>query len=152
MSKPVVIGGALVLLVMAAAPVSAASELHLTGGGTASISQVAFNVSIEAGGAATGSFNCLMAGRSAFVLGAMGLAHQMKVQAEPTSAAVTGKTVNFSGPGFLIMDGAKTEPIVVVVSADAATQKFQLTVLVGVGRTPVAMPVETMQTGHFELR
>jgi hypothetical protein len=152
MRKSVVVGGALVLLVVSATPVSAASELHLTGGGTASISQVAFNVSIEAGGAATGSFNCLMAGRSAFVLAGMGLSHQMKVQAEPTSAAVTGTTVNFSGPGFLIMDGAKTEPIVVAVSADAATQTFQLTVMLGAGKAPVAMPVEKMLTGHFELR
>jgi len=147
MTKSAVIGGAVALLLMAAAPVSAASGLHLTGGGTASISQVAFNVSIEAGGAATGSFNCLMAGRSSSVLGAFGLSHLMKVQVHPDTAKAEGAMVEFSGPGFLIMDGGKTQPIHVEVSADVVAQQFQLTVD-GIG----SMPVETMQTGGFELR
>jgi hypothetical protein len=146
MRKPLIVGDALVLLVMAAAPVSAASELHLAGGGTASISQVAFNVSIEAGGAATGSFNCLMAGRSAFVLGAFNLSHLMKVQVHPDTAKVDHSIVTFSGPGFLIMDG-RTQSIHVEVWTDVAAQQFKLTVD-GIG----SMPVETMQTGHFELQ
>ena len=62
------VGVALLLLIVAAAPVSAASSRHLSGGGTATISQVAFNVTIDGSGGASGSFNCLMAGRSAFVL------------------------------------------------------------------------------------
>lgn len=140
-------GLSLLLLVIASVPTQARSDLHLSGGGTATISQVAFNVTIEASGGASGSFNCLMAGRSAFVLPAFGLSHLMKVQAKPTSATVTGSTVRFSGPGFLIMDGSKTQPINVRVMANAATQNFQLTV-VGVG----TMPEEHMLTGHFELR
>src|SRR5258708_3284979 len=100
--KAVLIGGMAVLqLMLAAPPVSAASTQHLSGGGTATISQVAFNVTIEAGGGASGSFNCLMAGRSGWVLSAFGLSHLMKVQAEPPAAKVSGSVVTFSGPGFL---------------------------------------------------
>jgi hypothetical protein len=140
--KAVLIGGMAVLqLMMAAVPVSAASTQHLSGGGTATISQVAFNVTIE-GSAASGSFNCLMAGRSEF-----GSLHLMKVQVEPTAATVTGSQVRFSGPGFLIVDGEKTQPIQVQVWADVATQQFQLTVV-----KVMAMLPEKMLTGHFELR
>src|SRR5947209_6394261 len=99
------VGVALLLLIVAAAPVSAASSRHLSGGGTATISQVAFNVTIDGSGGASGSFNCLMAGRSASVLPAFNLSHLMKVQAQPTAATVTDTIVHFSGPGFLIMDG-----------------------------------------------
>jgi hypothetical protein len=130
-----------------APPAYASSTLHLSGGGTATISQVAFNVTFDSSGKASGSFNCLMAGRSAFVLGDFGLKHLMKVQAEPTTATVVGKTVHFLGPGLLIMDGKTKMPIHVDVWANAATQHFKLTV-VEVG----AMPEETMLTGHFELR
>jgi hypothetical protein len=147
MTRAALAGGfAALLLVMWAAPVSASSAQHLSGGGTATISQVAFSVTIE-GSTATGSFNCLMAGRSAFVLPPFGLSHLMKVQAEPTAAGVKGSVVTFSGPGFLIMDGNTKMPIHVRVWADVATQQFQLSV-VEVG----AMPKETMLTGHFELR
>ena len=140
------VGVALLLLIVAAAPVSAASSRHLSGGGTATISQVAFNVTIE-GSAASGTFNCLMAGRSAGVLPPFGLSHLMKVQAQPTAATITWPKVTFSGPGLLIMDGKKKMQIHVMVWANVATQHFQLTV-VEVG----AMPEETMLTGHFELR
>jgi len=139
-------GLAVLLLVIAAAPVSASSTRHLSGGGTATMSQVAFNVTIE-GSAASGTFNCLMAGRSAWVLPPFGLSHLMKVQAHPTAASVTGTKITFSGPGFLIMDGNRKMQIHVVVLANVATQHFQLTV-VEVG----AMPEEWMLTGHFELR
>ena len=149
MTKAVLASGLAVLLLIAAAPVAAASSRHLSGGGTATISQVAFNVTIEGSGA-SGSFNCLMAGRSAWVLPAFGLSHLMKVQAQPTAATVTGTIVHFSGPGFLIMDGSKTQPIHVSVLADVATQHFQLTVVVGGVTMPT--PDEHMLTGHFELR
>ena len=139
-------GLAVLLLVIAAAPVSASSARHLSGGGTATISQVALNVTIE-GSAASGTFNCLMAGRSAWVLPPFGLSHLMKVQAHPTAASVTGTKITFSGPGFLIMDGNRKMQIHIVVRANVATQHFQLTV-VEVG----AMPEEWMLTGHFELR
>jgi hypothetical protein len=143
-------GVAVLLLMMAAVPVSAASTQHLSGGGTATISQVAFNVTIEAGGGASGSFNCLMAGRSGWVLPPFGLSHLMKVHAEPTAATVTGNRVSFSGPGFLIMDGKTKMPIHVSVWADVATQKFRLAVVELAAKG--IMPEETMQTGHFELR
>ena len=143
------VGLAVLLLVLAAAPVSASTTQHLSGGGTASISQLAFNVTIDGSGVASGTFNCLMAGRSAFVLPAFKLSHLMKVQAHPTAATVDAKTsvVTFSGPGVLIMDGKTKMQIHVMVRANIATQHFQLTV-VEVG----AMPEETMLTGHFELR
>ena len=133
-------------LLLGAVPVAAGSSLHLGGGGTATISQVAFNVTIDASGAASCTFNCLMAGRSAFVLSAFGLHHLMKVQAKPNAGSVDGSIVRFSGPGFLIMDGRTAQPIHVQVWADVATQSFQLTV-VEVG----SMPVETMASGGFEL-
>jgi hypothetical protein len=142
------LGVVLSLFAWAATPAAAGAGVHLSGGGTATISQVAFNVTIEGGGAASGSFNCLMAGRSAFVLGTFGLKHLMKVEAHPTAASLdsTGTTVSFSGPGFLIMDGDTKQAVDIQVWANANTQQFQLTV-VGVG----AMPVEHMLTGHFQL-
>jgi len=142
------LGVVLSLFAWAATPVAAGAGLRLSGGGTATISQVAFNVSVDSGGAASGSFNCLMAGRSAFVLGAFGLKHLMKVEAHPTAASVdsSGATVSFSGPGFLIMDGNTQQAVDIQVWANATAQQFQLTV-VGVG----AMPVEHMLTGHFQL-
>ena len=138
----------LMLLVVASAPAQANSDVHLSGGGTATISQVAFNVAIDTGGGASGSFQCLMAGRSVGAIEGMGLEHVMKVEAHPSAGYVTsGPVVHFSGPGFLIMDGSKMRAIHVSVWANVATQQFRLTV-VEVG----AMPVERMLTGHFDLR
>jgi hypothetical protein len=131
-----------------AAPAAAgAGAQHLSGGGTASISQVAMNVAFAGSGSASGSFNCLMAGRSAFVLGAFGLSHIMKVQATPTAGSISGSTATFSGPGMLIMDGGQRMAIDVSVWVNVATQQFQLTV-VQVG----AMPIETFSSGGVELR
>ena len=120
---------------------------HLSGGGTASISQVAMNVAFGGSGSASGSFNCLMAGRSAFVLGAFNLAHIMKVQATPAKGSVSGSIATFSGPGFLITDGGQRMNIDVSVWVNVATQEFQLTVA-QVG----AMPVETFASGGVSLR
>ena len=130
-----------------AAPAGAApAGAHLAGGGTATISQVAMNVTVESSGVASGSFECLMAGRSAFVLPAFGLAHDMIVHATPTEGRVAGSTVRFSGPGRLTLDGRSKLDVHVRVTVDVATQTFQLTV-VGVG----AMPVERMLTGRLSL-
>jgi hypothetical protein len=126
---------------------AATRTAHLSGGGTASISQVAFNVSLGGSGSASGSFTCLMAGRSSFVLGAFGLAHIMHVQATPTAGSISGSTVSFSGPGKLIMDNGRHQPVEVSVWANVATQQFQLTV-VGIG----SMPVETFVSGGISLR
>jgi len=120
---------------------------HLTGGGTASISQVALNVAFDGSGGASGQFECLMAGRSAFILAAFpGLDHNMIVHATPSSGAVSGTVARFSGPGRLTLDGSEHIAIHVQVEVDIATQTFQLTVL-EVG----AMPVETMQSGQLSL-
>jgi hypothetical protein len=140
-----------VLLVAAAAVLavggsaSAASTAgHLSGGGTATISQVAMNVTLSGDGSASGQFECLMAGRSGFVLGAFGLEHNMIVHATPTSGAVAGSVITFAGPGRLTMDGTTKMAIHVHVWVDVATQQFQL-VVDEVG----AMPVEQMLTGQL---
>jgi len=141
-----VAGLAALLLVSSTQSTSAAGGQRLSGGGTASISQVAMNVHFGGSGSATGSFECLMAGRSAFVLPAFGLAHSMIVHATPTAGSVSGTTVTFSGPGRLTLDGKTKQNVHVVVQVDVATQTFQLTV-VEVG----AMPLETMRSGHLSL-
>src|ERR671931_82277 len=85
--------------------VAAPNVDHLSGGGTASISQVAMNVSIAGSGSASGSFECLMAGRSGFVLGDFGLAHNMIVHATPSTGSLSGPVVEFAGPASLTLDG-----------------------------------------------
>jgi len=133
------------LLVFAAGQARAASDArHLSGGGTASISQVAMNVTIDGAGSASGSFQCLMAGRSAFVLGAFGLAHNMIVHATPTAGSVAGSVVTFSGPGSLILDGRQKMEVHMQLWADIATQSFPLTV-VEVG----TLPVGTLRSGQI---
>ena len=141
-------GAILAALAVCAVPsATAATGRHLSGGGTASISQVAFNVSVDGSGGASGSFECLMAGRSSFVLGKFGLAHIMQVHATPTKGSISGSTVSFSGPGRLIMDGGQHQAVEVSVWANVATQQFELTVA-GVG----SMPVETFVSGGISLR
>ena len=135
-----------VLVLVLAQPALAGGDSHLAGGGTATISQVAFNVAVSDSGTASGTFTCLMAGRSAFVLPAFGLAHIMKIQATPTAGSVVGSKVTFSGPARLIMDNGQHLDVHVQVWADAATQQFQLTV-VEVG----TLDRETMLTGKFSL-
>lgn len=136
-----------VVLAVSAPTVAARTAVHLNGGGTASISQVAFNVSIGASGTASGSFECLMAGRSSFVLGAFGLSHNMIVHATPTAGSVAGSVVTFTGPGRLTLDGQQQIPIHVSVTVDVATQSFELTV-VEVG----AMGGELIESGTLILR
>jgi len=141
------LGAATVAVAAALAqPAGAAPARHLHGGGTATISQVAMNIHIGASGSATGSFECLMAGRSKSVLGAFNLKHIMAVHAQPDHASVAGSVVTFSGPGKLVMDNGQHRSITVSVWANVATQTFQLTV-VQIG----ALPVETMLTGHIAL-
>jgi len=137
---------AALLLAASAQPTLAAGGHHLTGGGTASFSQVAMNVNFGPSGSATGSFECLMAGRSAFVLPKFGLAHSMIVHATPTAGSVSGTKASFSGPGRLTLDGRVKMNIHVSVQVDVAAQTFELTV-VEVG----AMGVETMQSGHLTM-
>jgi hypothetical protein len=136
------------LLLFATGPAAAAGDAsHLSGGGTASISQVAMNVTLDGAGAASGSFECLMAGRSGFVLGAFGLVHNMIVHATLAAGSVAGSVVSFSGAGSLILDGRQQMDVHIQVWADVATQSFQLTV-VEVG----TLPVETLLSGQLSLR
>jgi hypothetical protein len=132
----------------AAQSATAAATGHLSGGGTASISQVAFNVSIDGAGGASGSFECLMAGRSASVVSGPPFdTHIMQVHATPTKGSISGSLVTFSGPGELIMDGGRHQSIEVSVWANVATQQFQLMVA-----EVATMPVETFVSGGISLR
>ncbi len=137
------------VLATAGSPSAATSSRHLAGGGTADISQVAVNVKIDDSGHAKGSFLCLMAGRSAFVLPPFGLSHIMAVHATPTSGEVDGTVVSFEGSGQVILDGQKV-PIEIEVWVDVATQSFQLTIVQGLGAV-VSPGVEHLTTGHFSL-
>jgi hypothetical protein len=138
---------AVLALAVPSQPTLAATGRHLSGGGTATISQVAMNVTFGSSGSASGSFECLMAGRSAFVLSQFGLAHNMIVHATPTAASVGGSVVTFTGPGRLTMDGTQKLDIHVSVTVDVAAQSFELTV-VEVG----PMGLEFMQSGRLALR
>ena len=139
----------LVTLMFAASapPALAAGMHHLSGGGTASISQVAMNVAFDGSGGASGSFECLMAGRSAFVLGDFGLKHIMAVHATPTAGVAGASGVSFSGPAKLVMDNGTHMPVHVEVTVDVAAQNFRLRV-VEVG----LLPWEHLLTGHVSLR
>jgi hypothetical protein len=135
-------------LLVGPAPTALAGSVHrVTGGGTASISQVAMGVSIDDTGLASGSFECLMAGRSGFALAPFGLSHIMAVHATPTVGSVSGSVARFAGPALLIMDNGQSMDVHVQVWVDSATQKFQLTV-VEVG----ALPTEDLLTGQISLR
>ena len=145
---PLVIAAGLLLATAASSP-AANGSWHLSGGGTADLSQVAFNVQIDGTGTAEGSFVCLMAGRSAWTLPGFGLERNMIVHAWPTEGRlVTSSRVEFTGPGQLIADGRKVTPIHVVVWADVSSQHFELTI-VELGGGP---PEETLQTGRISLK
>lgn len=133
------------LLAATGSPSAANGSWHLSGGGTADLSQVSFNVRVDGSGDAKGNFECLMAGRSAWTLPAFGLERNMIVHAWPTEGTVSGSLVTFEGPGHLIADGQKL-PIEVEVWADVATQQFHLNI-VGLG----GPPVETIETGRISL-
>lgn len=122
---------AAVLLAASAAPAPASPGVtHLSGGGTATFSQVAMNVSISGSGSASGSFECLMAGRSAFILANFpGLEHNMIVHATPSAGTVNGSTVTFTGPARLTLDGNQHMDVHVRVVVTVAAQTFDLTVL-----------------------
>ena len=137
---------AAVLSLAPAKAVAAPNVHHLSGGGTASISQVAMNVAVDGSGSASGSFECLMAGRSGFVLGDFGLVHNMIVHATPSTGSVAGSVVTFAGTARLTLDGRQHMDVHVHVWADVATQSFQLTV-VEIG----TLPVETLASGHIAM-
>jgi hypothetical protein len=150
---PAVVALGAILGLVAAAPALAAPAARLNGGGTATISQVAFNVSFDGAGSASGSFECLMAGRSGFVLPDFGLAHIMAVHVWPGAGSVSSSVVRFSGRAQLLLDKGPALDVEAEVSADAATQRFQLTLL-GDPLPPggVTPGIETMVKGGFSLR
>jgi hypothetical protein len=133
----------------AAAPAVGGAPTHLNGGGTATISQVAFNVRFDGAGSASGSFECLMAGRSSFVLPDFGLVHIMAVHVWPDTG-LSGSLATFSGPAQLLLDKGPPLDVEADVQADTATQSFQLTLfgdpLPPAGVTP---GIETMVKGGF---
>lgn len=137
-------------LTTASGPATATSTWHLAGGGTADVSQVAVNVRIDSSGTANGSFMCLMAGRSAFVLPPFGLSRIMAVHATPTAGEVNGTVASFSGSGQIILDGQKVL-IEIEVWVDVATQSFQLTIVQGLG-AEVTPGVEHLTSGQISLR
>lgn len=122
---------------------------HLSGGGTATLSQVAANVTV-AGGKASGTFECLMAGRSAFVLSGFGLKHNMIVHATPATGERSGSVVSFAGPARLTLDGSQHMSVHVHVWIDAASDTFQLKVD-ELGAAGV-IPVEALLAGDFSIR
>lgn len=136
-----------VLSLALAQPASPASQHHLSGGGTATLSQVAMNVWISDSGTASGSFECLMAGRSAFAIAGFGLAHNMIVHGSPTAGSVSGTVVTFSGPARLTLDGKTKMDVQISVKVDVSTQSFQL-IAIGVA----TIDTETMVSGHLSLR
>ncbi len=137
----------LVCFLLGAAPITAASPVHrVSGGGTATLSQVAMGVSID-GTLASGSFECLMAGRSKFALAPFGLSHIMAVHASPTEGSLSGSVARFAGPARLVMDNGQSLDVHVHVWVDGPTQQFQLTVdEIG------TIPTETLLTGHITVR
>jgi len=56
-----------------------------------------------------------MAGRSRFVLGDFGLAHNMIVHATPSAGSVSGSVATFESTGSLILDGRQKMDIHVSV-------------------------------------
>src|SRR5204863_269566 len=97
--RPRVAACAVLTIVVLAAPAQARpGTMHLTGGGTATFSQLAVNVVIYPSGSASGSLECLMAGRSAFVLPPFGLASGT-IAVHPNSASVEGEFTAMSGGG-----------------------------------------------------
>jgi len=138
--------GLVVTLLLMPGPAAARPAERLAGGGTASISQVAMNVAFDGAGGASGSFECLMAGRSAFVLGDFGLSHIMAVHATPTRGETGASSASFSGPAKLIMDNGAHQSVHVAVTVDVAAQNFRLQV-VEIG----TLPLEHLLTGHVSL-
>jgi hypothetical protein len=147
MKHKLMFAAAATALAIAPGASAAPAASHLSGGGTATISQVAVNVTLGPSGTASGTFECLMAGRSAWVLPPFGLAHNMIVHATPTTATRSGSLVRFAGPARLTMDGSQHMDVHVHVWIDAASDAFQL-VVDEVG----AMPVETLLSGDFSVR
>jgi hypothetical protein len=64
-------------------------------------------VSIDEAGRASGSFECLMAGRSAFALADFGLEHIRAVYATPTIGSVNGQLKGLAGGRLEVVTGGQ---------------------------------------------
>jgi hypothetical protein len=147
---------AVVIAVVALAASGAASAASpiATGGGRGTVdgvtpfSQFGFGVRFGAGGAASGSFNCLMAGSSAFP----GFEPLMKVSGSVAGGSVdtAAGTAWFTGSGTLNLGPSGHMNALFLVSVregGAGVGKLHLTVL-----SPFfPVPEETVLAGHISI-
>jgi hypothetical protein len=132
---------------------SAASPIASGGGrgtvdGVTPFSQFGFGVRFGSAGAATGSFNCLMAGSSVFP----GFEPLMKVSGGITGGSVDGAagTASFTGSGTLNLGPSGRMGalfLVTVREGGAGVGKLHLTVLVPL----FPVPEETVLTGRISI-
>ena len=137
----------------ASGPASAASPVANGGGrgtidGVTPFSQFGFAVRFDGARAASGSFNCLMAGSSAFP----GFEPLMKVSGAITGGAVdpAGGTATFTGSGTLNLGPSGRMPaqfLVRVREGGAGVGKLHLTVIV----PPFPVPEETVLSGQITI-
>ena len=143
-----------VVALAASGEASAASPTIATGGGRGSVdgvtpfSQFGFGVRFDAAGAASGSFNCLMAGSSAFP----GFEPLMKVSGSVTggSVDVAAGTASFTGSGTLNLGPSGRMDALFLVSVregGPGVGKLHLTVLA----PPFPVPEETVLTGEISI-
>jgi hypothetical protein len=142
-----------VVVLSATAEASAGSPMASGGGrgtvdGVTAFSQFGFAVQFSAAGAATGSFNCLMAGSSAFP----GFEPLMKVSGSVTGGSVdaAARTASFTGSGTLNLGPSGRMEALFLVSVregGPGVGKLHLTVLVPF----FPVPEETVLTGLISI-
>jgi hypothetical protein len=143
-----------VVALAASGEASAASSPIVNGGGRGSVdgvtpfSQFGFGVRFGAAGAASGSFNCLMAGSSAFP----GFEPLMKVSGSVTggSVDVAAGTASFTGSGTLNLGPSGRMDALFLVSVregGPGVGKLHLTVLAPF----FPVPEETVLTGEISI-
>jgi hypothetical protein len=138
----------------ASGPASAASPVANGGGrgtidGVTPFSQFGFAVRFDGAGAASGSFNCLMAGSSAFP----GFEPLMKVSGSVTGGSVDAAagTASFTGSGTLNLGPSGRMQAMFLVSVregGPGVGKLHLTVLAPF----FPVPEETVLTGQISIR
>jgi hypothetical protein len=143
-----------VVALAASGEASAASPIANGGGrgsvdGVTPFSQFGFGVRFGAAGAASGSFNCLMAGSSAFP----GFEPLMKVSGSVTggSVEVAAGTASFTGSGTLNLGPSGSMDALFLVSVrdgGPGAGKLHLTVLAPF----FPVPEETVLTGKISIR
>jgi hypothetical protein len=143
-----------VVALAASGEAAAASPTIANGGGRGSVdgvtpfSQFGFGVRFGAAGAASGSFNCLMAGSSAFP----GFEPLMKVSGSVTggSVDVAAGTASFTGSGTLNLGPSRRMDALFLVSVregGPGVGKLHLTVLAPF----FPVPEETVLTGEISI-